>query len=403
MTAPKGVCYRAPVPWARDGRKRSEGPAIGKLRILVVNWRDLANPEAGGAEVHLHEIFGRIARAGHSVTLLAHRFPGAPPEETVDDIRVVRIAGKYDFNYHVIPYYRKRLRAERFDVVVEDLNKLPFFLHRVAESPSAAILHHFFGDSIWKETNPLFASYVRLGEWVVKKTYRSVPFCAVSESTAAELAESGFDPGGVRIIHNAVDHGVYKPDAGTARVKGRVIYLGRVKRYKGIDFLIRALARIRRTRPEARLVVVGSGDDLPRLARIARGLGVDDAVEFTGFVDTETKVRLLRESEIMVTPSPKEGWGVTTIEANACGTPVIASDVPGLRDAVRREETGLLFPYGDVDALTASMERLLGDERLREGFSRAAIEWAGRFTWERSAEETLAWLESVIENAPSGR
>ncbi|MFH1279696.1 MAG: glycosyltransferase family 4 protein [Candidatus Eisenbacteria bacterium] len=368
-----------------------------------MNWRDRKNPEAGGAEVHLHEIFGRIASAGHHVTLLAHRYPGGAPEEMVDGLRVVRIAGKFDFNFHVVPYYKKRLRAERFDVVVEDLNKLPFFLHRAAESPSAAVLHHFFGDSIWKETNPLFASYVRLGEWAVKKTYRAVPFCAVSESTAAELVASGFDPGRVRIIHNAVDHGVYRVDESAARVKGRVIYLGRVKRYKGIDFLIRALARIRRTRPEVHLTVVGSGDDLPRLARVARGLGVDGAVEFTGFVDTETKVRLLRESEIMVTPSPKEGWGVTTIEANACGTPVIASDVPGLRDAVRRDETGLLFPYGDVAALTAAMERLLADDELRGRFSRAAIEWAARFTWERSAEETLAWLESVIENAPSGR
>lgn len=367
----------------------------------MVNWRDLKNPEAGGAEVHLHEIFGRIAGLGHDVTLLVHRFAGAPAEERIDGMRVLRIGGKFDFNFHVVPYYRKHLAREGFDVVVEDLNKLPFFLHRAAKAPSAAVLHHFFGDSIWKETNPLFASYVRLGEWVVQKTYRGIPFCAVSESTADELVRCGFDRGRVRIIHNAVNHEVYRVDASVPRVPGRVVYLGRVKRYKGIDFLLRALAALRGTIPGAHLVVVGSGDDLPRLARVARGLGVEDAVRFTGFVDTETKVRLLREAEIMVTPSPKEGWGVTTIEANACGTPVIASDVPGLRDAVRDGQTGSLFPYADVPALTAAMERLLRDDELRGRYARAAIEWAGRFTWERAAEETAQWLENVIASAPA--
>ncbi len=370
------------------------------MKILIVNWRDLRNPEAGGAEVHLHEIFGRVAREGHEVTLLAHRFKGSAEEEVIDSMRVLRTGGKFDFNFHVLPFYRKRLAAERYDVVVEDLNKLPFFLPKAVKRPTGVIVHHFFGDSIWKETNPVIASYIRLGEWIVKKTYRNVPFCAVSESTADEIAASGVPRERIRIIHNAVDHAVYRPSERVARVKGRVVYLGRVKKYKGIDFLLHAVALLRRTFPETHLIVVGSGDDLPRLRRIARGIGIDRAVEFTGFVDTDEKVRILRESEIMVTPSPKEGWGVTTIEANACGTPVIASDVPGLRDAVRHEETGLLFPYGDVPALAAAMERLFrnGEERIR--FGRAAIDWAGRFVWDRAAGETVDWLEKIIDTAP---
>jgi len=99
----------------------------------------------------------------------------------------------------------------------------------------------------------------------------------------------------------------------------------------------------------------------------------------------------------MVTPSPKEGWGVTTIEGNACGSPVVASDAPGLRDAVRDGETGFLFPYGDVEALVERTRRLLVDEELRRRFSEAAVRWAGRFRWERSAEKTLDWLRGLSE------
>ena len=98
------------------------------LKILVVNWRDIRNPEAGGAEVHLHEIFGRIALMGHDVTLVSHHFAGAPREEMVEGMRVVRIGGKFDFNFRALPSALAMLNREKFDVVVEDLNKLPFFI-----------------------------------------------------------------------------------------------------------------------------------------------------------------------------------------------------------------------------------------------------------------------------------
>lgn len=329
------------------------------------------------------------------MTVLAHRFEGSAREERADGVRLLRIGGKFDFNLRVVPFYRGRLRREKFDVVVEDLNKLPFLLPLFARAPCCAILHHFFGGSIWKETNPLFASYVLFGEWLVKRTYRHVPFCAVSESSARELEEAGVPRGRIRVIHNAVDHEACRVDPAVRRIPGRVVYLGRVKRYKGVDHLLHALPNVRRTVPGAHLVVVGTGDDLPRLRREARALGIEEAVQFAGFVDTETKVRHLREAEIVVTPSPKEGWGVTTIEANACGTPVVASDVPGLRDAVRHERTGILFPYGDVGALAGAMTRLLTDHAFRGRLSAAAVEWAARFRWEDAARETSEWLEEV--------
>lgn len=365
------------------------------MNILVVNWRDIRNPEAGGAEVHLHEIFSRVVARGHTVTLLAHRFPGAPREERVDGIRVIRTGGKFDFNFRALPAALRLLKRENFDVVVEDLNKLPFFISFFTPVPAGALLHHFFGSSIWRETNPLFALYVGAGEAIVRTTHRRVPFCVVSESTAEELFSSGYPEANVEVIYNAVDHDRYTPGTEGEKVPGRIAYLGRVKRYKGIDILLRALVEIRKRLPDAHLAVVGGGDDHDRLRAICGGLGLDGAVEFTGFVSTETKIEHLRRAEVMVTPSPKEGWGVTTIEANACGTPVIASDVPGLRDAVRHGETGLLFPYGDHMELARLVLRLLGDDAFRSEMRENAIRWAGRFRWENSAEEMAGWLHRV--------
>lgn len=366
------------------------------LKILVVNWRDIKNPEAGGAEVHLHEIFGRIARGEDDVTVVTHAFAGAPQSETIDAIRVLRTGHKFDFNFRVRPFVRKLLARERFDVIVEDLNKLPFFLNSLKGPPTCAILHHFFGDSIWKETNPVFASYVGAGEWLVRTLYRKLPFNVVSESTAGELVDAGFSPENVSIVHNAVDHQLYSVDGAVPKVHGQIVYLGRVKKYKGIEFILRALPAVRERIPSATLVVVGGGDDHARLQKITLDLGLEAHVSFTGMVDTDEKIRILRESEVMVTPSPKEGWGVTTIEANACGTPVIASNVHGLRDAIRDGDTGILFPYGDVAALSQALIRVLGDDVFRDELRTNAIPWAARFRWDDSARGVRNWLADVV-------
>ncbi len=370
------------------------------MKILLVNWRDMENPEAGGAEVHLQEIFSRIAGKGHQVTLVAHHFDNMPREQDMDGIRVLRTGRKFDFNYRARPFCRHLAAREDFDVVIEDLNKLPFFLSSAVKQPVCVILHHFFGDSIWRETNPLFASYVGLGEFIVKRTYKALPFCVVSRSTADELIAAGFDANHIEIIHNAVDETIYTPSEAVSKVRGRIIYLGRVKKYKGIDMILQALVDIRKTIPEAHLVIVGWGDDRARLESITSRLGLTDAVRFSGMVSTEQKVQELREAEVMVTPSPKEGWGVTTIEANACGTPVVASRVPGLRDAVRDGETGLLFTYGDIPMIVDHVRRVLTDAPLRERLTRNALVWASRFRWDVSAEDTIKWLEGVIAEGP---
>jgi glycosyltransferase involved in cell wall biosynthesis len=150
--------------------------------------------------------------------------------------------------------------------------------------------------------------------------------------------------------------------------------------------------------PDVRLVIVGEGDNRPALESLARETGIGDAVTFTGFVPENEKVRWLQKVWFAVNTSSKEGWGLTVIEANACGTAVIASDVPGLRDAVKDNETGLLYQFGDVSGLAAKITLLLNDEPLRNRLAGAAYRWASTFDWEQAAEKTLALLERRVQN-----
>jgi glycosyltransferase involved in cell wall biosynthesis len=123
---------------------------------------------------------------------------------------------------------------------------------------------------------------------------------------------------------------------------------------------------------------------------------LEDSVSFLGFVSQETKLHWLRRSWAAVFPSEKEGWGLTVIEANACGTPVIASDSDGLRDSVRDGETGILVPHGDIQALQRSMDRLAGDQELRSELGRKGLEWAGNFDWDTTAGRMIQIMRDII-------
>jgi glycosyltransferase involved in cell wall biosynthesis len=371
------------------------------MNILVVNWQDITNPLAGGAEVHFHEIFSRIARAGHRVTLCCSTYRGAAQRETIDGIEILRSGRRSLFNF-VFPFtYLSRLRGTDYDVVVEDLNKVPFFSPLYVRRPLAGIAHHLFGKSVFLETGLLPATYVYLMERCALALYRTrIPFMVVSRSTEEEFLANGFPAGRLAVIHNCVDHRRYTVGDGKKSDGPLALYFGRLKRYKSVDHFLRALPAVIAGFPGLKAVVAGEGDDQGRLREIARGLGIQDAVEFTGYVTEEQKVHLLRKAWFTVTTSLKEGWGLTVIEANACGTPSIAADVPGLRDAVRVGETGFLYPHGDTGALSACMIRLLGDGALRRHLGEGAVRWAATFDWEDAAERTLAFLSGVTGKAP---
>lgn len=364
------------------------------MRILIINWQDLRNPLAGGAEVHLHEVFSRIARRGHEVTLLCSRFDGGGAEEVVDGMRVIRQGSRSLFNYGVPRLYR-RVGGGTFDVVVEDLNKIPFFTPLFVREPLVGIGHHLFRTSIFRETNPLVACYVYGMESLALASYarRGIPFLVNSPSTLEDFASFGFPRDRLTIAYLAVDHNVFRQTGVEKSPTPLIGCFGRLKRYKSIDVLLRALPAVLAQVRDLRVVIAGEGDDRPRLEQMSAELGLGGVVQFTGFLTNEARVELLQRLWWKVATSVKEGWGLTVTEANACGTPVIASDVPGLRDAVRDGETGVLVPYGESGRLASALVHLIRDRGERERMSRNALAYAATFTWENAASTTLEVLQ----------
>jgi glycosyltransferase involved in cell wall biosynthesis len=373
------------------------------VRILVVNWQDRENPQAGGAETHLHEVFGRLAARGHDVTLLCGGWPGAPATAVLDGMRVFRVGTRYTFPLEVYGAFTRGVAGKGHDVLIEDLNKLPLLTPwwvKSGEGPGRSgtsvvgLVHHLFGATAFKALSAPLAMGVWLGERPLGRVYDRVPFQAVSRSTAADLVSRGIPSEQVQVIYQGVDTEAFTPDSAMRSPTPLFAYLGRLKRYKGVQLLIKAFSRVRA--PEARLAIAGAGDYRGALERLVRSLDLEGRVQFLGRVSEPDKLLLLRRAWALAIASPKEGWGITNMEAAACGTPVVASNSPGICESVLDGRTGFLVPHGDLAALTGAFERFAADPALVATMGAAGRRFAESLTWDRTARETEAHLSNVL-------
>jgi glycosyltransferase involved in cell wall biosynthesis len=203
----------------------------------------------------------------------------------------------------------------------------------------------------------------------------------------------------IRVIHPGVDLDRFIPSAGTRAASPTFLYLGRLRRYKGVQHLVRAVGRLRDCGVHVDLRIAGRGAYEPRLRALAARLRVADRIHFEGFVSEDAKPALFGEAWANLFPSPKEGWGITNLEAGACGTPSIAADAPGLRETVVDGETGVLVEPGSAAAFADAMAALAADPGRVEVLGEAARRHAARFTWDAAAEETLEHLRRVATHA----
>jgi len=371
------------------------------VRVLVVNWQDIENPQAGGAEIHLHEIFGRIAAMGHEVVLLCGGWPGCPARARIDGMDVHRVGTRHTFPFLVRRYYREQLHGWA-DVLVEDVNKVPLYTPRWGGARRVmALVPHLFGGTAFQELPAPLAAAVWAAERPLGVMYRGVPFEAISESTRDDLVARGIDRALIEVIYPGIDTVLFTPDPAARAPTPVFAYLGRLKRYKGVHLCIRAFAAL--DHPDAVLEIAGAGDYRGELERLAQSLDLHDRVRFLGRIPEGEKLALLRRCWGLVFASPKEGWGITNLEAAACGTPVVASNSPGIRESVRHGETGYLVPHGDVDAMAAAMRRLASSPALVHSLGIAARAFAETFTWERAAQETLRHLQRLVASDSEGR
>jgi len=359
--------------------------------------------------VHLHRIFGKLVELGHSVTLFTTNYKinsqlstlnsqlkkHAPKTERIDGIEVIRSGSDAFFQLNVILKVPGLIKKFKPDIIVEDLNKLPLFSPYITKVPKLIQIHHLWKSSIFREAFFPLALAVWLGERIIPFVYKNCYFSAVSPSAKKELCELGIDGKKISVIYNGTESEYLE----AAKIRNKSLYflwLGRFRKYKGVWVAFEAFRIFAKKHPGVKLLFAGSGPEEAKMRAKAKEWGLENSVDFLGMVSGEKKMDIMGKALGLLQTSYKEGWGLTVMEAAACGTASIASNVSGLCDSVKDSETGLLFKAGDAADCAQKMERLYENEVLRNALESAARSYAESFDWGNSARETLFLMQKIL-------
>lgn len=358
----------------------------GIRRVHILSWRDLADVEAGGSEVHAAEVARRWAEAGLEITLRTSYAQGAAPEMQRDGYKVVRRAGRYlVFPRAVLAEVAGRLGPR--DALVEYWNGMPFLSPLWERRPSIVVLHHVHAE-MWRmvlgDENPMLAAAGELLERrLAPLLYRRSRVVTLSASSKADIVEQlRLRPDRIDVVPPGVDPR-FTP-GGERGARPLVVAVGRLVPVKRYDLLLEAAACARRSIPDLELAIVGEGYARPVLDELVRKLDAESWVRFTGHLRDHELVELYRRAWVVTSASAREGWGMALTEAGACATPAVATRIPGHVDAVRDGVSGVLTD-GTAEALGGALARVLGDPASRAAFGAGALQRARELTWEATA------------------
>jgi glycosyltransferase involved in cell wall biosynthesis len=351
------------------------------MRILWINHRDPKHPEAGGAEVHIAEVGKRLVRKGHEITLLCERFKGSKPEEELYAMKVKRFGGRFMLHCYA-PYFVKRNSGD-FDIIIDDVaHAVPFWSPKFTRKPVVAIVHHVHQNVLKFEVGSLQAMVLRTLEKGIKNYGKII---AVSNTARRDLLKLGVDEKEIRVIYNGVDHEKYRP--GEKSRKPMILWIGRMKRYKNPFDSLRIYKRLTK---KAEMVVVGDGDLAKDFARISERMGV----KYLGKVTEEEKVKLYQRAWLVLSTSYIEGWGMTAVEANSCGTPVVAYATGSMPEIIQEGVNGFLVPYKDYDYAAKVIDTILEEGTIAE-LSKKSLEESMKYSWKKTADEYMRYLSKI--------
>lgn len=371
----------------------------GKLQILIFNWRDKKHKQAGGAELYIHEIAKQWTNDGNHITVFCGKDKNSERNEFIDNINYIRRGGRYSVYIYAFIYYILYFKGH-FDVIIDSENGIPFFTPLYVKEPVLLLIHHIHKD-IFKDQLPFPLHLVAsvLETKVMPFVYRNKKVITVSESTRKEFEKLPFSkPELIYVINPGINPEIYS-DKKKLEYPA-LLYLGRLKKYKNIEFLINTFPKILKRYRNVRLTIAGEGELHSDLEQRVRKLNLDNNIKFAGYVSEGVKTQLLGESWMVLQPSKVEGWSISVIEANACGTPVIGMNVNGLRDSIIHNKTGLLFSKNSEDQYLNSVFTLIDNSSMRQDLSRMARQWSLTFSWTKSARELYSL---IIDSVPEKR
>lgn len=363
------------------------------MNILILNWRDITHPLSGGAEVMLLEHAKAWHKDGAKITWFSSQTSRQASKEKINGIEYVRKGSHYTvFLWAFLFYLKGKLGSP--DIVVDCFHFFPFFTPLYMRNKKILGVIHEVAGKVWFQN--IFYPIALVGyffEPLIIKIYKNRKFITVSGSTKKELSKIGISQSRIYVIEN----GIKPTNVVAKRNMNTLLFLGRISKDKGIEDAIEAFKIIHETLPNLKLKVIGKGENISYIKKIkgkAKSLGLGKSIDFLGFLTEKEKYRFLGESTLLIHPSHKEGWGLTVIEANSMGTPVVGYNVEGLRDSIIDGKTGILVD-SNPKSLAGGIVKILENMKLYNEYSKNAKDWSRNFTWKKSAAKSLKVIKSL--------
>ena len=363
------------------------------MTILILNWKDIKHPAAGGAEILTHEMAKGFIAEGHKVILFASSFPNARAKELIDGINIIR-SGNVDLRalhnsvqYKAYRYYKKHLKGN-VDVVIDEVHGLPFFASFYAKEKVVSLICEVAGN-IWFK---MFSFPWNFIGWISERcyliAYRNIPVLTISESTKTELISCGIAKKNITVL----PMGITRVAVGNIKKekKPTVIFVGRLNKMKGIEDAILAVAKAKQIIPDLQFWIVGRGESsyMDHLRKLAGKEGISSSTTFWEYIPQQQKFTLMSKAHAIVVPSVREGFGLIVPEAGSVGTPAIVYNVHGLRDTVKNGINGVRVQKS-VKELAKGIIKILKEKNEYKQLCIGAKKESDRYQWSKTAKIAL--------------
>jgi glycosyltransferase involved in cell wall biosynthesis len=369
----------------------------GRSPLVITNWRDSKHPDAGGAEVVCERLAQSFVERGFDVVLLVAAVKGESRNDQVNGYRVVRRGNRftvYPWALLWILVHRRRIRA-----VIDSQNGIPFFTPVAVNrrTPVLMLLHHIHQDQFSLLFSPLMT---RVGKWLEKRgssiVYRNRSIVAVSPSTRTGARGRLGLKGDIVTVSPGCESAVTSFGGRRGRSESpRIVCVGRLVPHKRTALIVRSMPGLLDEFPQLELHLVGDGSERPAIEALVDELDLRTHVVVHGEISDAERDQLLRTAWMSINVSEGEGWGLSVVEANTFGVPVLAYRRPGLRDSIRDGETGWLIE--DEEELGPAVLRalaLLSDDAVADAMGNRARQWASLFSWDGMASQILSLIRA---------
>ncbi len=361
-------------------------------RIIIVSWKDFKNPQAGGAEIVQHEIAKRLVSEGHEVINLVPGFDVASETDTIDGVKIIRV-GKSVLSFARLARYYQRVLRREDDILIDVFNCFGSFSFLFCKR--AYILIHHIQGKIWLyEKKFPFVFPINFLGWfgeklqlyLISRIFRN-DVITISDSTRNELRSHGFKKNNIHVIAEGVDIPRAKNLGKKTNNRFKCFFIGRMVSMKRPVDAIRAFKQFSDRNPESEMFVAGDGGEVSKVLNYIKKNNLEQKVNYLGRISNDEKLRVMRESHVLLVTSVKEGWGLVVTEANSQGTPAVVYDTSGLRDSVKDNITGIICKKNDPMTMSLEIERLFKDKILYDKLRGKAYEDSASVSFDKCYED----------------